>query len=75
MHNLETDEREAQNIKQVDVSARKHAKTGNSIFVGFLPSKDYSWTSCLRILQKTGAKGCGQGGNQRWFLIFGPDDV
>ena len=32
MHNLETDEREAQNIQQVDVSAMKHVKTGNSLF-------------------------------------------
>ena len=32
MHNLETDEREAQNIQQVDVSALKHVKTGNPLF-------------------------------------------
>ena len=32
MHNLETDEREAQNIHQVDVSAMKHVKTGNPLF-------------------------------------------
>ena len=32
MHNLETDEREAQNIQQVDVLAMKHVKTGNSLF-------------------------------------------
>ena len=32
MHKLETDEREAQNIQQVDVSAMKHVKTGNPLF-------------------------------------------
>ena len=32
MHNLETDEREAQNIQQVDVSAMKHVKTANPPF-------------------------------------------
>ena len=32
MHNLEIDEREAQNIHQVDVSAMKHVKTGNPLF-------------------------------------------
>ena len=32
MHNLETDEREAQNIQQVDVSAMKHVKIGNPLF-------------------------------------------
>ena len=32
MHNRETDEREAQNIQQVDVSAIKHVKTGNPLF-------------------------------------------
>ena len=32
MHNLETDEREAQNIQRVDVSATKHVKTGNPLF-------------------------------------------
>ena len=32
MHNLETDEREAQNIQQVDVSAMKNVKTGNPLF-------------------------------------------
>ena len=31
MHNLETDEREAKNIQQVDVSAMKHMKTGNPL--------------------------------------------
>ena len=31
MHNLETDEREAQNIQQVDVSAMKHVKTGKPL--------------------------------------------
>ena len=33
MHDLETDEKEAQNIQQVDVSAMKHVKTGNPLFV------------------------------------------
>ena len=32
MHNLETGEREAQKIQQVDVSAMKHVKTGNLLF-------------------------------------------
>ena len=32
MHNLETDEREAQNIQQVEASAMKHVKTGNPLF-------------------------------------------
>ena len=32
MHNLQTDEKEAENIQQVDVSAMKHVKTGNPIF-------------------------------------------
>ena len=32
MHNLETDEREAQNIQQIDVSAMKHVKTRNPLF-------------------------------------------
>ena len=34
MHNLESDEREAQNIQQIDVSAMKHVKTGNPHFGG-----------------------------------------
>ena len=32
MHNLEIDEKDAQNIQQVDVSATKHVKTGNPQF-------------------------------------------
>ena len=32
MHNLETGERVAQKIQQVDVSAMKHVKTGNPLF-------------------------------------------
>ena len=32
MRNLETDEREAQNIQQIDVLAMKHVKTGNPLF-------------------------------------------
>ena len=32
MHNLETDEKEAQNIQQVEVSAEKHVKTKDSLF-------------------------------------------
>ena len=32
MHNLETDEKEAQIIQQVDVSAMKHDKSGNPLF-------------------------------------------
>ena len=42
MPNLETDEKEAQNIQQVDVSARKHVKTGNPRFV---------WTATDRPLE------------------------
>ena len=34
MHNVETDEREAQNIQQVEVSAMKHVKTENPLFGG-----------------------------------------
>ena len=44
MHNLETDEREAQNIQQVDVSAMKHVKTGNLLF---------GWTATDRPLEIT----------------------
>ena len=32
MHNLEADEKEAQSIKQVDVSAKKHVKSENPLF-------------------------------------------
>ena len=32
MHNLETDEKEAQNIQQVEASAMKHVKTGIPLF-------------------------------------------
>ena len=42
MHNLETDEREAQNIQQIDVSAMKHVKTGNPLF---------GWTATDRPLE------------------------
>ena len=42
MHNLETDEREAQNIQQVDVSSMKHVKTGNLLF---------GWTATDRQLE------------------------
>ena len=37
-HKLETDEREAQNIQQVDVSAMKHVKTGIYYLVGQPPT-------------------------------------
>ena len=42
MHNLETDEREAQNIQQVDVSAMKLVKTGNPLII---------WTATDRPLE------------------------
>ena len=42
MHNLETDEREPQNIQQVVVSAMKHVKTGNPLF---------GWTATDRPLE------------------------
>ena len=42
MHNLRTDEKEAQNIQQVDVSAMKHVKTGNPLF---------GWTATDRPLE------------------------
>ena len=42
MPSLETDEKEAQNIQQVDVSAMKHVKTGNPRFV---------WTATDRSLE------------------------
>ena len=42
MHNVETDEKEAQNIQQVDVSAMKHVKTGNPLF---------GWTATDRPLE------------------------
>ena len=42
MHHLETDEKEAQNIQQVDVSAMKHVKTGNPLF---------GWTDTDRPLE------------------------
>ena len=42
MHNLETDEREAYNIQQVDVSAMKYVKTGNPLF---------GWTANDRSLE------------------------
>ena len=42
MHNLETDEKEAQNIQQVDNSAMKHVKTGNPLF---------GWTATDRPLK------------------------
>ena len=42
MHNLETDERVAQNIQQVDVSAMKHMKIGNPQF---------GWTATDRPLE------------------------
>ena len=42
MQNLETDEKEAQNIQQVDDSARKHVKTGNPLF---------GWTATDRPLE------------------------
>ena len=42
MHNLGTDEKEAQNIQQVDVSAMKHVKTGNPLF---------GWTATDRPLK------------------------
>ena len=32
MHNLEAEEKEAQSIQQVDVSAGKHVKAGNPLF-------------------------------------------
>ena len=32
MHNLEADEKEAQSIKQVDMSAAKHVKAGDPLF-------------------------------------------
>ena len=42
MHNLESDEREAQNIQQIDVSAMKHVMTGNPHF---------GWTATDRPLE------------------------
>ena len=42
MHNLETDEKEAQNIQQVDISAMKHVKTENPLF---------GWTATDRPLE------------------------
>ena len=42
MHDLETNEREAQNIQQVEVSAMKHVKTGNPLF---------GWTATDRPLE------------------------
>ena len=42
MHNLETDEKEAQNIQQVDVSAMKHVKIRNPLF---------GWTATERPLE------------------------
>ena len=42
MHNLEIDEKEGQNIQQVDVSAMKHVKTGNPLF---------GWTATDRPLE------------------------
>ena len=42
MHNLATDEREMQNIQQVDVSALKHVKSGNPLF---------GWTATDRPLE------------------------
>ena len=42
MHNLEIDEKEAQNIQQVDVTAMKHVKTGNALF---------GWTATDRPLE------------------------
>ena len=42
MHNLETDEREAQNVQQVDVSAMKHVNTENPLF---------GWTATYRLLE------------------------
>ena len=42
MHNLETDEREAQNIQKFDVSAMKHVKTGKPLF---------GWTATDRQLE------------------------
>ena len=42
LHNLETDEREAQNIQQVDLSSMKHVKTGNPLF---------GWTATDRTLE------------------------
>ena len=42
MLNLETDESEAQNIQQVDVSAMKHVRTGNPLF---------GWTATDRPLE------------------------
>ena len=44
MHNLETDEKEAQNIQQIDISAMKYVKTGNPLF---------SWTATDRPLEIT----------------------
>ena len=44
MHNLETDEKEAQNIQQIDISAMKHVKTENPLF---------SWTATDRPLEIT----------------------
>ena len=32
MHDLEIDEREAQSMQQVDISAAKHVKAGNPLF-------------------------------------------
>ena len=45
MHNPETDEREAQNIQQVDVSAMKHVKTGNPLFGGTATDRPLEVTS------------------------------
>ena len=44
MHNLETDEKEAQNIQQIDISAMKHVETENPLF---------SWTATDRALEIT----------------------
>ena len=42
MHNLKADEKEAQNIQQVDVSAKKHVKSENPLF---------GWTATDRPLE------------------------